>query len=220
MTDSVIAVVASHPDDEVLGLGATLARLASAGARIHPLILGTGDPVRGADARETLLLAASKAAHALGTLQPECHDFPDNRFDTVPQLDLNRTVEAFLARVQPTLVFTHWDNDRNVDHRRTHEAVDVATRPYASSVRRVYLFETPSSSEGARNGRVFTPTLYYAIGADHALAKREALNAYACEMRPAPHPRSMAKVWSLMETRGAECAANLAEAFEVLREVR
>lgn len=220
MTDRVIAVVAAHADDEILGCGGTVARLVREGARVYPLLLGLGEPVRGWPARPGLLAAARSAAAILGTEPPMIHTLPDQRFDTTPQLEINRVVDAFLARVQPTLVLTHWYGDRNDDHRRTHDAVDVATRPGGSSVRRVYLYETPSASEGHWHGHAFTPSLYYALDTADARAKREALHAYACEMRPTPHPRSVAKIRSLMETRGAECAANIAEAFMVLREVR
>ena len=39
---NVAVVVAAHPDDEVLGCGATVARLVSEGWAVHVLILSNG----------------------------------------------------------------------------------------------------------------------------------------------------------------------------------
>ena len=52
-----VSIIVAHPDDEVLGCGGSIARLAREGAAIHIMILATGVTSRG--------LADGKAISAL-----------------------------------------------------------------------------------------------------------------------------------------------------------
>ena len=92
MTD--ILVVAAHPDDELLGCGATLARLAAEGAAVHIVILGEGAASRRSEDTAAQIAAlrngARKAAATIGALAPTFFDFPDNEFDTVSLLEITQ----------------------------------------------------------------------------------------------------------------------------------
>jgi LmbE family N-acetylglucosaminyl deacetylase len=89
-----------------------------------------------------------------------------------------------------------------------------------SSVRRIYGMEIPSSTEWSspNSASTFLPTRFVDINAT-AGAKRRALEAYAQEMRPFPHPRSLEAIDSLAAWRGASAGLNAAEAFTVIREI-
>ncbi len=216
-----ILVVAAHPDDEVLGCGATLARHAAAGDRVYVVTLADGVGARGADAgalarrRE----AATAAARALGCEAPVCLDFPDNRLDGVVLLELVKAVEAEVARVTPAIVYTHHGGDLNIDHALTSRAVLTACRPLpGSSVRALYGFETASSTEWSpATEAAFEPQRFVDVGG-FLETKLEALACYREELREYPHPRSPEAVSALARWRGAQAGMVAAEAFTVLRQ--
>ena len=151
-----IAVIAAHPDDEVLGCGATIARHAAAGDEVHILILAEGatsrDSSRDAPSRANELVslraAGSSAARILGAKSIDWADFPDNRMDTVALLDVVKRVEAFLGQHLPEVIYTHHAGDMNVYHFITQRAVMTALRPLPGArFRTVLQFEIASSTE-------------------------------------------------------------------------
>jgi LmbE family N-acetylglucosaminyl deacetylase len=224
-------IVAAHPDDEVLGAGGAIARLAAEGVAVHVLILGEGATSRGKARRKSknkpaavrsLERAARKAAKILGAASVSFGSLPDNRFDSVDLLEIVKLVEKHVARVRPEAVFTHFSGDLNVDHRLSFEATMAACRPLPGApVREVYSFEVPSSTgwAGPEPERAFVPTVYVDISAQLHL-KQAALTAYAGEVRPSPHPRSAEAVEALARWRGAEAGLAAAEAYVLVREVK
>ena len=129
---SVLCIVA-HPDDEVLGVGGTLARHAADGDEVHICILSDGvtsryDETDAADAEiKQRRQRAQRAADTLGATV-SLHGFPDNSFDTVPLLDIVQTIEAEIEEHEPDTVYTHHYGDLNVDH-------ELASRAVATQVR-------------------------------------------------------------------------------------
>lgn len=226
---ATLLVVVAHPDDEVLGPGATVHRLVRrAGCTAHALVLGEGltaradarDPDAWADALGAHRADAERAAQRIGYASIALHDFPDNRFDTVPLLDLVKVVERAMAAVAPDVVLTHHPGDLNIDHRRTCDAVLAAARPLPGAAARTILsFEVPSSTEWqaptAPGG--FRPTVFVACRAADVEAKAEAMACYRFEGRPFPHPRSPEALRALARWRGATSGTPFAEAFELVR---
>lgn len=228
MADSVL-VVAAHPDDEVLGCGGTIARHAQAGDQVQVLIVAEGATSRlhqrdRSYAREQLSAlsrAAQSASTILGVTGVELLDYPDNRLDSLDRLDLIKCIEVRIERHQPSVVYVHHAGDLNVDHRRLHEAVITACRPTpGQSVQRLLSFEVASSSEWQAPGSapVFQPTWFVDISLQWPL-KRDALAAYASEMRPWPHARSLEGLEYLARLRGAQVGVEAAEAFCLLRQL-
>jgi LmbE family N-acetylglucosaminyl deacetylase len=220
-----VLVVAAHPDDEVLGAGGTIARLAADGVEVDVAILGEGITSRYAARGEAdaalldeLAGASRRAADRLGVRELVLERLPDNRFDSVPLLDVVHLVEALVARFAPDVIYTHRAGDVNVDHDVVHRAVLAATRPVPGScVRSVYAFEIPSSTEWAF-GSPFSPAVFVDI-ADTLDAKVAAMQLYETEARPFPHPRSPEALEALARTRGAAAGLAAAEAFELVREI-
>ena len=228
MADSVL-VVAAHPDDEVLGCGGTIARHADAGDQVQVLIVAEGatsrqqqrDRIQAGDELSALALAAQKAGSILGAVGVELLDFPDNRLDSLDRLDLIKRLEESIERHRPQVVYVHHAGDVNVDHRRLHEAVVTACRPIPGHpVQRLLSFEVASSSEWQPPGSApaFQPNWFVDIS-DQWQRKREALVAYASEMRPWPHARSLDALEHLARWRGAQVGVEAAEAFCLLRQV-
>ena len=223
---SVLCIVA-HPDDEVLGVGGTLARHAADGDSVHVCILSDGVTSRydePEDAREEIeqrRCRAERAADILGATV-SLHSFPDNSFDTVPLLDIVQTLESEIAEHAPDIVYTHHYGDLNVDHELTCRATVTATRPLAESdIDRVLAFETLSASEWAvpRPDNAFQPTSFVEIS-QHIDVKTDALSVYEDELRDPPHPRTVGTVEQNAEVWGSKAGVTAAEPFELLREVR
>jgi LmbE family N-acetylglucosaminyl deacetylase len=226
---STVLVVAAHPDDEVLGVGATVARRAAAGDSVHLAILGEGVTSRAADrsaadpaAVRALQDDARAVAGMLGAKSVVFGGLPDNRFDTLALLDIVRRVEGWVHDLDPEVVYTHHQGDLNVDHRVTFQAVLTATRPVpGSGVREVYSFEVASSTEWAfgRLAAPFSPTVFEDVASTIDL-KVACLERYRSEHRAFPHPRSGEALRAIARRWGATVGLPYAEAFELIRAVR
>lgn len=220
-----ILILAAHPDDEVLGCGGTIAKLADQGATVNVAFLADGVFSRsgGIETHQAELIArraaSQKACNILGVNCVYFGEFPDNRMDTIALLDIIKPIEALIAKYQPNTVFTHHSGDVNIDHQCIHEAVVTACRPQRGNpVKTLLCFEIPSSTEWQLPGSapIFAPNWFIDIS-DTLNRKLAALNAYATELRDWPHPRSMQGVESLARWRGATVGVAAAEAFTLGR---
>ena len=221
-----ILVIAAHPDDEVLGCGGTMARLALEGNDIYTLILGEGitsrDAFRDRTKRENEIVELRKQAEdankILGVKKVYTYDFPDNRFDTVPLLDIIKTIEKIKEDIKPGIIFTHHYGDLNIDHQITFKAVMTAFRPIKDeSVKEIYSFEIPSSTEwNVISLAYFMPDYFVNIN-KYLETKINALKEYETELRDFPHPRSLKAVELNAKQWGVKMGFEAAEAFKTVR---
>lgn len=226
--NKTLLVVAAHPDDEVLGCGGTVARLIKQGWTAYALILGEGITSRTTPA----ILAADKPEESLSSLRENtlsaCKilgltdvffcDYPDNCFDTVPLLQITKSVEKYVKQIKPYLLFTHSIHDLNIDHQRTHQAVLTATRPLSDvPVREIYAFETLSSTEWNYPVQ-FRPDTFVNIKTTLE-QKLAAMAAYTGELREYPHPRSLKGLQQNAEVWGMKTGGGCVEAFETVRRI-
>jgi len=226
---STVLVVAAHPDDEILGCGATAARLVQEGHDVYFSILGEGITSRHerretADSGQLSLLQrhARAAGHKIGVKKVFQHKLPDNRLDTVPLLEVVKLVEDLLEQLKPEVVYTHHGGDLNVDHSVIHRAVLTATRPVAGQpVRDIYAFEVPSSTEWAfqRLEPAFRPNVFVDVSSTLEI-KIAAMACYETEIRKFPHPRSPEALRAIATRWGSVAGCAAAEAFELIRSVR
>lgn len=225
--NSSVLILAAHPDDEALGCGGTIAKLADEGATVHVAFLADGvfSRIGNAGAQQAELTArraaAQKACDILGVKSVFFGEFPDNRMDTIALLDIIKPIETLIAKYQPDTVFTHHAGDVNIDHQRIHEAVTTACRPQRGHpVKTLLCFEVPSSSEWQLPGSApaFAPNWFVDIS-DTLGRKLAALDAYAAELRAWPHPRSRQAVEHLAHWRGATVGVDAAEAFMLGRQL-
>ncbi|MCI5134726.1 MAG: PIG-L family deacetylase [Candidatus Electrothrix sp. AW2] len=223
-----VLVIAAHPDDEILGCGASIAKRVKQGDSVHTVIMAEGitsrEAVRDRNKRASelsqLAAAAKSANETLGVHSLELLNFPDNRMDSVDRLNIIKEVEAIFAIHQPDIVYTHHANDLNIDHRRVHEAVITVCRPQPESniVKQLLFFEIPSSTEWQMGYSTpsFQPNWFDDV-TDSLAKKMQALEAYQSEMRSWPHARSVEAVSYLAKWRGACIGVEAAEAFSLGR---
>lgn len=216
-----VLVLAAHPDDETLGCGATLARLAAEGHEVHIGLLSEGAAKAGGPTGPERREQARHAAKVLGAAEVMVGGFPANRFDTGPFADLVAAVEAIVARVEPEVVYTHHAGDLHVDHALAARAALTATRSApGSKVRRVLAFQVPASGDWALDALAppFGPSVFVGIAATLE-RKVEALSAYG-PPRGFPDPRSPDALRALARRWGSVAGLEAAEAFELVRDVQ
>lgn len=224
-----VLVVAAHPDDEVLGCGGTIPRLAKDGHETYVALLGEGVTSRYEkrnEADKKLIEELQTRSHEVGRylLAKEVFSFslPDNRFDTVPLLDIVKMVENLVDKLQPDVVYTHHGGDLNIDHQIVHRAVLTATRPLKSCpVKEIYTFEVPSSTEWAF--QQLEPSFHANVFVDIAETleiKVQAMQFYTSEARSFPHPRSPEALRAIAHRWGSMVGLEAAEAFQLVRSLR
>lgn len=220
-----ILVIAAHPDDEMLGCGATIGKFLRAGAKLKVLFLGEGSTCRFTDAKSKDALHAVKernaaAVKSLSTMGINDYKFcnlPCGRFDQVPIIEINKLIETEIRDFKPNKLFTHADTDSNNDHRVTFRATIMATRPCNDHiVSQLLCYEVLSSSEWSY-GESFNPNYFVEVQHCDVERKWEALQCYGDEMRSYPFPRSHEGVLNLAMQRGMQCGKNYAEAFKLVR---
>lgn len=225
MTEPKVSlIVVSHPDDEILGCGATGAKLAARGEIVQPVILcGNVDARTRRPTDEELFADMSEANRRVGFRQPVLGEFPNIRMNTVDHLSLVQFVEAQVLEFQPHRIFTHHPSDLNDDHKQVCRATLAAARLFqrradVRPLESVLLMEIPSSTDWAFGGadqEPFKPNTFVEVR-DYLDLKIEALGCYRNVMRPFPHSRSPEALRGLAAVRGAQCGLGPAEAFQTV----
>ena len=213
-------IVVAHPDDEVLGAGATIFKLIMQGNKVAVAIM-SGHAAARNNRSATLSEDEEKAMSIMGVEKVYHADFPNIKMNTVPHLELVQYIEQCIEDWQAEVIFTHHPSDTNIDHQETSRAAVAACRLFQRKegipqLRELSYMEVPSSTEWSLNSAEnrFTPNKFVEIGKSGVEKKLEALSAYTGVMRPYPHPRSVEALTGLAASRGAQAGCAYAEAFE------
>lgn len=216
-------IVVAHPDDEVLGAGASIYKWAKTGNKVDVCIMSTDAKARAfRPDDEELNEDLNSSSKFLGINQKFEYTFPNIEMNTVPHLQLVQAIEKAILESKPDVVITHHPGDTNNDHLQTSLACQEAIRlhqrrPEIKPIREVWYMEVPSCTEWAINSafKNFNPNCYVEVGEEGVDAKIKALGMYRGVMRPYPHPRSAEYIKGLAAIRGSEWGINYAEAFQV-----
>jgi LmbE family N-acetylglucosaminyl deacetylase len=209
---SRILSVFAHPDDEILACGGSMACLSQKGHILRTLILGKGR--ENTDTYKSI----ESANKVVGCYLTSVCDFPDNKFDSVPLMDIVQVIEKVKNDFHPDIIFTHYEKDLNIDHALTYRAVVTATRPMAGEkVKEIYSGFVASSTEWSYP-LSFSPNVFFDIS-DTISLKLKALKEYESELRPYPHPRSLGGVDLLAKMVGMQVGLEYAEAFVLVRKI-
>ena len=219
----IVLIIAAHSDDEALGCSGTMAKHVAQGDKVHILFMtdGVASRIRSKNNTEERLIAAQDAVQILGVSSFTTLNFPDNKMDSIPLLDVVKEVENKITELQPEIIYTHHIGDLNIDHQITHKAVITACRPQPDfCVKEIYAFEVLSSTEWQTPGvESFNPNVFVDI-TDYIDIKKQVLEVYSEEMRQPPHSRSIDNALRLNALRGNSVGVDYAEAFELIRMIR
>ncbi|MGH3133561.1 MAG: PIG-L deacetylase family protein [Gaiellaceae bacterium] len=215
-----VLVIAAHPDDEVLGMGATIAAHTARGDELRVLVVTDGSSTQypdDAEIRSRKEEEARQAAVELGVEDYVHLDLPDMRLDTLEHVQVNRIVEEHVRDLAPQLVYTV-QPDVNHDHRVLFDSVAVATRPTpGQSVRRLLTYAPTSSTEWTPAPvNWFVPNWF--VDVTETLDRKVAAFAkYETERREYPHPRSERAIRATAAFYGTSCGFEYAEPFVLVR---
>lgn len=221
MTKNVL-VIAPHPDDEVLGCGATIKKTANEGNAVFVLVASRGSQRLYDQTKVEAVRQEALEAHALlGVTKTFFLDFPAPELDTVPLADISREIAKILSENKINTLYLPHRGDIHNDHRMVFNAGLVAARPVgAYTVTEIYAYETLSETEWAAPfaDDAFIPTCF--VDVENSLqAKLEAMKCFKSQLKAFPNPRSLETIEALAKFRGATVGFKAAEAFMVIRQI-
>ena len=216
-----VLVMSPHMDDEVLGVGGTIAKHVENGDEVyvcfiaHRIYNHKYDKV----ASDREMDNALKAKKVLEYKEAKFLNLNDERLDLCIQ-DILIPLENYISEINPELIYVNHGGDNHQDHKAVFKAVMVAIRPSAAKgIKKVLVYESPSSTEQSPPipEYAFLPNFY--VNIEKFINKKiQALKCYERESRKFPHPRSLEGIEILAKKRGLEIGFPTSEAFVVLRE--
>lgn len=216
-----ILIIAPHADDEVLGMGGTIAKMVHRGDEVRVAVLtGHGPephPLWPRESWDVIRTECCNALEILGCGDPMFRELPAACLDTTPSHQINDIVNELVATIDPQEVYTPFSFDLHKDHGAIAYGVTVATRPYlpsARNIRRVLAYETLSETHLAPPylTSAFQPNVFVDVS-DYIDRKLEAMSAYASQLQTENQPRSLAAVRALATFRGTHIGVDAAESF-------
>lgn len=215
-------VIAPHPDDEVLGCGGTIARLADSGQEVHVAIVTRGyEPAFSAEGVEQVRGELAEAHKILGVAQCHFLDLPAAALDTLPGADINAAIGKLVQTISPDTLFLPFLGDVHRDHQLVFNAGLVAARPRGPDVpRRIYAYETLSETNWAAPGisETFAPNVFFDVS-ETIERKLNAFARFESQVKPFPDERSLKTIEALATVRGSTVYVASAEAFVLIREI-
>jgi N-acetylglucosamine malate deacetylase 1 len=209
-----ILIIAAHPDDEVLGMGGTIKKLAKQGHNLHLCSVTEGASAQYTDEKmvEIRKNACIKSGEFLGISSFEFLDFKDMGLDSIPRLDIIREIEKIIQKIDPKIVFTTPMNDLHPDHKLVNECTISASRPLKNNIEKLLCYEIPSPLV-----QQFNPNVFENIN-DEFSDKIESFKMYESEIEEFPHPRSILTIESLANFRGMQSGFKKAESFLLIQQ--
>ena len=223
MPSKKILVCVAHPDDETIGCGGTIAKHLKNGDKVFCVSMTDGVSSRDNFKKKDISkrnYSLKKAEKILGFQWVKTQKiFPDNQLDTVKFLDIVKVLEIVKKRIKPSIIYTHYPEDLNIDHRVVAEATLTAFRPLKDNFEKILAFEIPSSTDYRYyKKKTFNPNYFNDIS-KYWNKKKKALLAYKQELRKSPNSRSLKGIETLAKYRGMQNGLKCAEAFLILKEI-
>ncbi len=208
-------MISAHPDDEVLGMGATIKKLSRTN-KIWLCVVSEGTSSQYSDKKMIKVRsdACKKSAKILGISKIQFLDYPDMRLDSVPHLEINKQLEKIIKKFKPSIVYSPPSHDLNKDHQKVFESALVITRPFSSSVKKLLCYELPGPVR-----EPFHPSVYENVEKEFSY-KIKGFKMYKSEIMKFPHPRSINAIENLAIYRGTQSGLRKAEAFELVHSIK
>ena len=232
-----VLIIAAHPDDEILGMGGTIAKHTSQHDNVTIIYMATGITARREPLEseyeikniskkiqekwqqeiKELQQDAKKSAKLLKVKNVKFFDFPDNEMDGIHLLKVIKVIEKEIKSIKPDVIYTNHYSDLNVDHKVVYNATLTACRPSGYPVKEILSFEVLSSTEWSYPYN-FNPN--YFINIEKYIEKKiNAMELFVNEIRKFPHPRSSKNIKYVAGRWGSVSGFKAAEAFELIRHI-
>ena len=219
----VVLVVAPHPDDEIIGVGGTVAKRVANGDEVYVCVVTKGcRPLFSEESVDQVRAECREADAFLGVKETIFLDFPAVMLETVPRYELNQGLVDVVKRISPDEVYIPHRGDMQIDHQMVVDAAMVALRPKGvSTVKRIYSYETLSETGWniPNTTNEFIPTVYEDIS-NFLETKIDAMEKFKTQLSPFPAARSTGAIEALAKYRGSTVNVNAAEAFCLIREIK
>ncbi|EGU40408.1 PIG-L deacetylase family protein [Vibrio splendidus] len=220
-----ILVIAPHADDEILGCGATIAKHIRNNDTVYVAIMtnaskGAPELFSRQDV-ENIRQEARNAHSLLGIKDTFFYDFPAPKLEQFPQYKISNEISTLIKELNIDMLYIPHKGDLHMDHGAIYNASLVASRPFADqSVSKILAYETLSETEWGHPTveNTFIPTFFNKLKDSDLKAKKLAMECFASQLRPFPHPRSIEAIEHLAALRGATVGSYSAEAFVIVRE--
>lgn len=218
-----VLVIAPHRDDEVIGVGGTIAKHSAQGDTVYVCVVTHGvEPICSREMDEKIKAECIKADQILGVKETIFLDFPAAMLETVSRHELNDALIKVVQNIKPDVVYIPHRGDMQLDHKMTVDAAMVALRPkYQHMVSTIYAYETLSETgwDVPNTTNEFIPTSYNEIS-EYLDLKIKAMSIFESQVAEFPNPRSVESIRALAIYRGTTVSLSAAEAFIVIREIR
>jgi N-acetylglucosamine malate deacetylase 1 len=216
-----VLIISAHADDEVFGMGGTLAKMASQKNKysLNWLILSSiWIPKWTEYDIESRNKAINSIYKTLGIDELIQWDYKDNMLDTYSINEMQEKMIKVFNNIKPNIIYSPSPWDFNFEHKLAFELVEMSSKSYYSSyIESIIAYEIPSSTEAAFKIVKNFPFNSY-VNIDGFLAKKnDMIKLYDTEIYDFPHPRSEEYIRSLAKVRGAESGFKSAEAFSIVR---
>ncbi len=218
-----VLVIAPHPDDEVIGVGGTIAKRAQEGHEVYVCVVTKAfPPLFSEEVVEKARKECREADKLLGVAETVFLDFPAVTLETIPRYELNDGVLKTIQRIKPDEVYIPHRGDMQLDHKLIVDACMVALRPkYEHKVSRIYSYETLSETgwDVPNTTNEFIPTVYEDI-TETLVCKLSAMKVFETQLGDFPDARSLEAIDALAKYRGSTVNVRAAEAFSLIRETK
>lgn len=218
-----VLVIAPHPDDEILGVGGTMAKRSAKGDEVYVCVVTKGcPPLFNEEFIEQGRVECREADRLAGAKETLFLDFPAVMLETVPRYEFNGKIGEVISKIRPDEVYIPHRGDMQLDHQMVVDAAMVALRPkYAHTVCRIYAYETLSETGWNIPNTVneFIPNVYEDIS-DFLDTKIKAMEIFKSQLAEYPNARSVGAIEALARYRGSTVSVNAAEAFSLVREIK
>ncbi|MGD9630437.1 MAG: PIG-L deacetylase family protein [Pyrinomonadaceae bacterium] len=213
-------IIAPHPDDETLGAGGTIRRLADAGYRVAVVTVAAHmPPLYTAEVHERTVAESKNAQAVLGVRDSVFLDRPAVCLGEIPTAEFNKLIQDQVDAFSPEVLLIPFP-DRHIDHKLIFEACMVAARPIRGGrkMNLVAAYETISETHwnAPHIEPTFIPTLCVDISEVMGL-KMEAIRCFESQLHAFPGPRSIEALRALALFRGSQAGYGYGEAFHVIR---
>jgi LmbE family N-acetylglucosaminyl deacetylase len=175
-----ILIFGAHLDDAEFGMGGTIAKLTDY-AYVSLCVFCRGDRPGFEHVQNYRQQAIEENVKSLRIDNLIQYDYSDITLDSVPFIELSSTCTALVNDLTPDVVFTHYSNDINIDHRIVSDATRVACRPREGcSVKELYEYSIPGSTEWSHSSPNFNT--FFDIS-EYLTVKYECVSRYSTELK-------------------------------------